>query len=73
MVHVKKTEEIGKQLGYTHPDAQYAAVVGCLAGKVELIANILDQLWSTPGLEFRDLHRALLTIDGTIEDVIEED
>lgn len=73
MMHIKKIEEIGEQLGYHSLDLQYAAVVGCLGGKVEVIANILERLWSTPGLEFSDLHRALMNIDQTIKDVVEED
>lgn len=72
MLQIKKTEEIGTKLGYTNPDVQYAAVVGCLGGKIEVIANILDQLWSTPGLEFDDLHRALMSIDHAVKDVVEE-
>lgn len=72
MLQIKKTEEIGTKLGYTNPSAQYAAVVGCLRGKIEIIANILDQLWSTPGLEYDDLHRALMSIDQVIKDVVEE-
>lgn len=71
MKHIKDTETLGKELGYSRTDLQYAAVVGCLGGKIEVIANILDQLWSTPSLEFRDLHRALMSIDQAIKDVVE--
>lgn len=73
MMHIKKTGEIGTKLGYTNPDVQYAAVVGCLGGKIEIIANIINNLWAKPGLEYDDLHRALMSIDQTIKDVVEED
>lgn len=71
MLQIKKTEEIGTKLGYTNPDIQYAAVVGCLGAKIEIIANIINNLWSKPGLEYDDLHRALRSIEQAIEDVVE--
>lgn len=71
MLQIKKTGEIGTKLGYTNPDMQYAAVVGCLGGKIEIIANIINNLWAKPGLEYDDLHRALRSIEQTIEDVVE--
>lgn len=71
MLQIKKTEEIGTKLGYTNPDMQYAAVVGCLGGKIEIIANIINNLWAKPGLEYDDLHRALRSIEQAIEDVVE--
>lgn len=71
MLQIKKTKEIATKLGYTHPDAQYAAVVGCFGGKIEIIANIINNLWAKPGLEYDDLHRALRSIEQAIEDVVE--
>lgn len=71
MLQIKKTKEIGTKLGYTNPDVQYAAVAGCLGGKIEIIANIIDNLWAKPGLEYDDLHRALRSIEQVIEDVVE--
>lgn len=72
MLQIKKTEEIGTKLGYTNPSVQYAVVVGYLGGKIEIIANIIDNLWAKPGLEYDDLHRALMSIDLAIKDVVEE-
>lgn len=72
MVRIKNVEEVGLGAGYKSTDLQYAATVGIYGAKLEIIANILDRLWKTPGLEFVDLNRALVDIDSTIKDIVIE-
>lgn len=74
MKHIKSTETIGKELGYSSPDMQYAAVVGCLSAKVQLIANEIERL--REGIEdggafVEDYERTIRNIETILESVIE--
>ena len=76
MKHIKSTETIAQELGYgSHDrDVQYAAVTGCLSGKIELIANQIAHL--REGIEdggafVEDYERTIRNIESILESVIE--
>ncbi len=74
MKHIKSTETIGKELGYSDPERQYAAVTGCLSAKVQLIANEIERL--REGIEeggafVEDYERTIRNIEMILENVIE--
>lgn len=74
MKHIKSTETIGKELGYSNPEMQYAAVTGCLSAKVQLIVNEIERL--REGIEeggafVEDYERTIRNIEMILENVIE--
>lgn len=69
--HVKSAEQLGLEVGYTDSNCQYAAAFGRLGTIIELIAFDLDELWSTPGLTYRDYHATLLNIERLVQQVTE--
>lgn len=74
MKHIKSTETIAKELGYNSTEVQYAAVTGCLSGKIELIANQIEHL--REGIEdggafVEDYERTIRNIEMILESVIE--
>lgn len=73
MKHIKKVEEIGKQLGYESTDCQYAATVGCLSAKLEIVYNDIERLWERPGLDMEDMRHTLLSIQQCLEDVMTDE
>lgn len=71
MRYVKGAEQVGKERGYSNTSAQYAAAAGVFGGKIQLIAMVLDKLWSTPGIEKEDALDTLRDINNIIKDVVE--
>lgn len=74
MKHIKSTETIAKELGYSGTEVQYAAVTGCLSGKVELIANQIDHLrdiQEDSGAFVADYERTIRNIEMILASVIE--
>ena len=76
MKHIKSTETIAQELGYGSYDRniQYAAVTGCLSGKIELIANQIDHLrdiQEDSGAFVEDYERAIKNIEMILASVIE--
>lgn len=71
--HVKTTEQLGLEVGFTGFYGQYGAAVGRLGAAVDLIAGELDTLWETPGLEFEDLRRTLMNIEDIVKKLVVED
>lgn len=74
MKHIKNVETIGKELGYSSTDMQYAAVVGCLSAKIEMIANEIERL--REGIEdggafVEDYERTIKNIESLLASVIE--
>ena len=73
MKHIKSTETIAKELGYSSTDVQYAAVTGCLSAKIEMIANEIDYLREkTDDRAFvEDYERTIRNIESLLASVIE--
>lgn len=76
MKHIKSTETIAQELGYgSHDrDIQYAAVTGCLSGKIELMANEIGRLrdiQEDSGAFVEDYERSIRNIEMILESVIE--
>lgn len=73
MKHIKSTETIGKELGYSSTDMQYAAVTGCLSAKIEMIANEIEYLRekTDDGAFVEDYERTIKNIEGLLANVME--